>query len=139
MPARAPVDVHAHFYPQAFLDLVAAHGPAHGVEWREIPGKGPQFRIGHLATGPLGPRYSDLDARLAAMDEQGVAVHALADPALEWRVASRDAGRYAHDLYACLREFDALARDLILVEQPPADEAWRAVGDRLQRAAADSK
>jgi aminocarboxymuconate-semialdehyde decarboxylase len=72
-----PVDVHAHWYPKAWLDLVARHGPAHGIEWKEIEGKGPQFRIGHLSTGPAGPRYVDLDARLEAMDEQGVAVHAL--------------------------------------------------------------
>ncbi len=84
--AHGPVDVHAHYYPKAFLDLVAEHGPAHGVEWRMVEGKGPQFKVGHLMTGPLGPRYVDLDARLAAMDEQGVEVHALSlsQPMLYW-------------------------------------------------------
>jgi L-threonylcarbamoyladenylate synthase len=38
-----------------------------------------------------------------------------------------------------LRELDALGRDLILVAAPPDGEAWRAVGDRLRRAAAGSK
>ena len=81
-----PVDVHAHWYPQAWLDLVARHGPSHGVEWKEIEGKGPQFKIGHLSTGPAGPRYADLDTRLQAMDEQGVAVHAmsLSQPMAYW-------------------------------------------------------
>ena len=72
-----PVDVHAHWYPKAWLDLLARHGPAQGVEWREVEGKGPQFKVGHVMTGPAGPRYVDLDARLEAMNEQGVAVHAM--------------------------------------------------------------
>jgi aminocarboxymuconate-semialdehyde decarboxylase len=81
-----PIDVHAHWYPQRFLELLARHGPAHGLEWREIEGKGPQFRVGHVVTGPTGPRYVDLDARLEAMDEQGVAAHALSlsQPMVYW-------------------------------------------------------
>jgi len=81
-----PVDVHAHWYPRAYLELVAAHGAPFGVEWREIPGQGPQFRIGHLVTGPVGPTFTELDVRLAAMDEQGVAVHALSlsQPMVYW-------------------------------------------------------
>jgi aminocarboxymuconate-semialdehyde decarboxylase len=84
--AHGPVDVHAHYYPGPFLDLLAKEGPAHGLEWRMVEGKGPQFKIGHVMTGPLGPRYVDLDARLAAMDEQGVQVHALSlsQPMLYW-------------------------------------------------------
>lgn len=87
-----PIDVHAHWYPQRFLDLLARYGPAHGLEWREIDGKGPQFRVGHVVTGPTGPRYVDLDARLEAMDEQGVAVHALSlsQPMVYW--AGRELG-----------------------------------------------
>jgi aminocarboxymuconate-semialdehyde decarboxylase len=83
---HAAIDVHAHFYPKAFLDLIAAEGPAHGLEWREAPGKGPQFKVGHLVTGPVGPRYTELEARLAAMDEQGVAAHALSlsQPMVYW-------------------------------------------------------
>jgi aminocarboxymuconate-semialdehyde decarboxylase len=70
------VDVHAHWYPKRFLEVLARDGPAHGLEWKETE-KGPQFRIRNLITGPAGPRFVDLDARLQAMDEQGVAVHAL--------------------------------------------------------------
>ncbi|MBI5897595.1 MAG: threonylcarbamoyl-AMP synthase [Rhodocyclales bacterium] len=61
------------------------------------------------------------------------------DSKLIWRQASRDPAAYAHDLYARLREFDTLGCDLILVAAPPVDEAWRAVNDRLQRAAAEAK
>jgi len=85
------VDVHAHWYPKRFLELLAREGPAHGLEWKETE-KGPQFRIRNLITGPAGPRFTDLDARLQAMDEQGVAVHALSvsQPMVYW--AGRDLG-----------------------------------------------
>src|SRR5471032_3358740 len=98
-PHGNPIDVHAHWYPQAWLDLVAKHGPAHGIEWKEVKGKGPQFKIGHLSTGPAGPRYVDLDARLEAMNEQGVAVHAmsLSQPMAYW--ADRDLGERLSKVY----------------------------------------
>ncbi|MBI3370312.1 MAG: amidohydrolase family protein [Betaproteobacteria bacterium] len=87
-----PIDVHAHWYPRAWLELLSKHGLAHGLEWKEIEGKGPQFKVGNLATGPAGPRFVDLDARIAAMDEQGVAVHALSlsQPMVYW--AGRETG-----------------------------------------------
>lgn len=80
------IDVHTHYFPQAFLDLIEKHGPAHGFEYRMVEGKGPQFKHGHLMTGPVGPKFVDLDARLAAMDEQGVQVHAmsLSQPMVYW-------------------------------------------------------
>ena len=86
-----PVDVHAHWYPRPFLDLLGREGPAHGLEWRETPA-GPQFRIREVTTGPAGPRFVDLDERLRAMDEQGVAVQVLSltQPMLYW--AGRDLG-----------------------------------------------
>jgi aminocarboxymuconate-semialdehyde decarboxylase len=85
-PAHRAIDVHAHYYPQSFLDLVAAHGAPFGVEWRMVDGKGPQFKLHGLTTGPVGPRFTDLDARLAAMDEQRVAVHvmSLSQPMVYW-------------------------------------------------------
>ena len=128
-------------------ELGAALGQVPGFGGGDAPRVSGSLESHYAPRTPLrlvaAERLAD-EVRLARQRAQRAIVLAfgappLADPALEWRVASRDAGRYAHDLYACLREFDALARDLILVEQPPADEAWRAVGDRLQRAAADSK
>jgi L-threonylcarbamoyladenylate synthase len=41
---------------------------------------------------------------------------------------------YAQALYASLRELDSLQLDIILVEQPPKLEAWRAINDRLCKA-----
>src|SRR5687768_8958268 len=85
------IDVHAHWYPKPFLDLLGREGPAHGLEWRDTPA-GPQFKIREVTTGPAGPRFVDLDARLQAMDEQGVAVHVLSltQPMLYW--AGRELG-----------------------------------------------
>ncbi|WP_293779243.1 L-threonylcarbamoyladenylate synthase [uncultured Oxalicibacterium sp.] len=53
-------------------------------------------------------------------------------------VLSRQATAYAHDLYAALRAMDQEKADVIVVEAPPADEAWRGINDRLRRAAHDS-
>jgi aminocarboxymuconate-semialdehyde decarboxylase len=99
------IDVHAHYFPQAFLDLVERHGPAHGFEWKMVEGRGPQFKHGSLTTGPVGPKFVDLDARLAAMDEQGVEVHALSlsQPMVYW--ARDDLARRICETYN-----DALAR-----------------------------
>ena len=41
---------------------------------------------------------------------------------------------YAKVLYAALRELDSLQLDIILVEQPPETEQWRAINDRLCKA-----
>jgi len=46
----------------------------------------------------------------------------------------RQAEAYAQALYTALRELDRLQLDLILVEQPPNTEDWRAVNDRLSKA-----
>jgi len=49
-----------------------------------------------------------------------------------------DPQAYAHALYATLRMLDMKYCELILVEQPPQDERWQGVNDRLRRAAFDS-
>jgi len=59
-------------------------------------------------------------------------------PGLSWIAASPDAGGYAHDLYANLRKLDATHADVIVIERPPPHPEWRAVLDRLTRAAAGS-
>lgn len=47
-----------------------------------------------------------------------------------------DSAAYAHDFYAALRQLDALGLHAIIVETLPAETAWKAVADRLQRASA---
>src|SRR3989442_14481041 len=94
MSRYAPIDVHAHYFPQSFLDLIAKHGPSRGLEYKMVEGKGPQFKHGHLLTGPVGPKFVDLDARLEAMDEQGVEGHALhlSQPMVNWADAQQPHG-----------------------------------------------
>jgi len=68
----------------------------------------------------------------------GFSVSPLRHPAVLWFAAAHSAPHYAHDLYANLRLLDAAGVDLILVERPPEDPEWRAVADRLGRAAVGS-
>lgn len=99
----------------------------------------PRTPLRLVAVGEL-----EATARQALDTGRRVAVLAPRPPAIAhqdiaWCPASDDAARFAHDLYARLRELDAMACDLILVAAPPASENWRAVADRLGRAAAGSK
>jgi aminocarboxymuconate-semialdehyde decarboxylase len=105
---HAPVDVHAHWYPEVWLRELSRRGPAHGLDWKEVEGKGPQFRYANVSTGPAGPRFVDLDARLEAMDGQGVAVHALSlsQPMVYW--AGREDGNALSVVYNdCLADAHA--------------------------------
>ena len=110
---RVSGSLEAHYAPRTPLQLVATADLATTVRRALAAGQ----RIAVLAAQPLIPEHQNL----------------------VWRRASADAAQFAHDLYARLRELDALRCDLILVAAPPADEAWRAVADRLRRAAAGSK
>jgi len=56
-------------------------------------------------------------------------------PGVLWAVMPDDAPHAAQQLFAQLRAFDAQGVSEIWVETPPADAAWEAVRDRLQRAA----
>lgn len=90
-------------------------------------------------------RIVDSDALLPAIEallrqELRVAVLArqpapIEDPRVFWQLAAHDPKRYAHDLYAYLRQLDALQYDRLLVEAVPEGDAWLAVRDRLRRAA----
>jgi aminocarboxymuconate-semialdehyde decarboxylase len=131
-----PIDVHAHWYPQRFLKLLAREGPAHGLEWSESDGRGPQFRIGNLVTGPAGPRYVDLAARLEAMDEQGVAVHALSlsQPMVYWagrRLGERLAALFNEEL---ARAHESAPQRFVGLATLPMHEPELAVRE-LERAA----
>ncbi len=89
-----------------------------------------------------GERLAE-EAALLAGEGSRVAVlaHRAPDPhdsRLIWQPAPADATAYARELYASLRALDALDADFILIETPPADPHWRAITDRLDRAAAGS-
>jgi aminocarboxymuconate-semialdehyde decarboxylase len=98
MCACCPVDIHAHWFPQTWLDELHRRGMAHGLQWEGTP-QGPRFWHGHLSTGPVGARFIDLQARLEAMKEQGVSVQALSlsQPMVYW--AGREDGYALASLY----------------------------------------
>ena len=119
----------------------------------ERPASAPAPRVSGALAAHYAPRTplqllapEQLPERVDACVAQGrtIAVLALSVPAVRhaavlWFSAAPDARHYAHDLYANLRLLDAAGVDLILVEAPPPTAPeWRAVADRLGRAAVGS-
>lgn len=58
------------------------------------------------------------------------------DAKVDWLVVQEDAVVYARELYALLRRLDGGGYGRLVFEQPPLSGSWRAVNDRLARAAA---
>ncbi len=94
-------------------------------------------------------RLLDAVSLYAAADEarrQGMAVAVLARTLIDdappagsvWRIAPAEPVAYAHRLYASLRWLDQCGAKQILVEALPDTAEWRAVNDRLRRAATPS-
>ena len=110
---RVSGSLEAHYAPRTPLQLLATPDIVEAASKALGAGQ----RVAMLTSQPLAPVHENL----------------------AWCPASVDATQFAHDLYARLRELDAMGFDLILVATPPADETWRAVTDRLRRAAAGSK
>jgi len=77
--ARQPttaIDIHAHFFPEAYLKLIEEEGEPFGVTLRRDPDGA--TLITEVATfGPLGPAFYAPEVRLKAMDKQRVQVQAL--------------------------------------------------------------
>ncbi|MBV9483648.1 MAG: amidohydrolase [Acidobacteria bacterium] len=88
-PARTSgvrvVDVHAHYFPESYLNLVAEEGKRFDASYR-MTEKGWFIKTPAASNGPLSPKFIDLKARIADMNEQGVAVQAisLTSPMLYW-------------------------------------------------------
>jgi aminocarboxymuconate-semialdehyde decarboxylase len=80
--ARA-IDIHAHYFPQGYRDLMEESGKQYGFDTRPTPDG--------FAIGPVQypAKFTDLTLRLAEMDAQGVETHALSltAPMLYWAPA----------------------------------------------------
>jgi aminocarboxymuconate-semialdehyde decarboxylase len=76
MPTPPTIDIHAHFYPESYLKLLAEEGEALGIRVRQ-GSRGVVFEMRDGVLGPIEPAFTDLDLRLKAMNRQKVAVHAL--------------------------------------------------------------
>lgn len=80
------IDIHAHYFPQSYLQLIAEHGKPFGMQCDFSNRAGPVIiKDGH-ARPPLEARFTDLEARLASMDVQGVDMQALSltTPMVYW-------------------------------------------------------
>ena len=106
--ARA-IDIHAHYYPQSFLDLIAEEGKRFKAEYH-MTADGFYLDSPAGSIGPLPMRIIDLKQRLADMDAQGVSVQAisLTTPMVNWADANlslklsrtwNDAASEAHKAY----------------------------------------
>ncbi|MFQ5796729.1 MAG: amidohydrolase, partial [Candidatus Bipolaricaulia bacterium] len=72
MDNRFCIDIHAHYYPETYLKLIAEEGSRYGASFSTADERGPVIKVGPLQAGPLERKFIDLDLRLAEMDMQGV-------------------------------------------------------------------
>jgi aminocarboxymuconate-semialdehyde decarboxylase len=82
------IDIHAHYFPQGYLDLFAGEGKSAGADFRMTP-DGFFWSADGASQGPLPTKFIDLKQRVADMDQQGVAVQALSltSPMIYWAPA----------------------------------------------------
>lgn len=103
------IDIHAHYYPKSFLDLIAEEGKRFNAEYR-MASDGFYVSAPAGSIGPLPTKFIDLKLRLADMDEQGVSMQAisLTTPMVNWADADfslklarawNDAASEAHKAY----------------------------------------
>jgi L-threonylcarbamoyladenylate synthase len=130
--------------------LVAVTGQlASGTEENPLLMKSPGMLRKHYA--PQGKlvvwswrNSEDLDRQCAQAKTRKNAIHVLAHTQIlpgkgfgHFSVVPHDAEAFARALYAELHRCDDEGAELIVVEAPPDSVEWRAVADRLKRAAAE--
>jgi L-threonylcarbamoyladenylate synthase len=126
---------------KAVVGDVITHGAAGDPALPRVPGA----KVSHYA--PVTPMAiviaDEIDARAENLSAGGRRIAVLAQrpplrtyPYVTWINAGRRPDVYGHDLYANLRTLDKAGCEQILVQEPPADEKWAAIRDRLTRGAA---
>ncbi|MDH3287342.1 MAG: amidohydrolase [Betaproteobacteria bacterium] len=108
MAAAPSIDIHAHYFPESYIKLIADHGKHCGTTVVSDPSGARFIQVGLLLrTGPITKPFIDLDERLKEMDRQGCDVHVLSltQPMVYWAdddlsmklsVAFNDAASEAH-------------------------------------------
>ncbi|MGI9607982.1 MAG: amidohydrolase family protein [Acidimicrobiales bacterium] len=71
------IDSHAHAIPPAFIDYLGRKAGEIGIETHETE-RGMRVTFGDRATGPMPAFLSDLDARMAWMDNAGIDIQVMA-------------------------------------------------------------
>jgi len=108
---RASGTLKAHYAPHTPLELVTLQRLAEVANGQALP-------AGQVAVVAFDTAPQALDDRII------------------WHTVANDPASYAQSLYAMLRELDSGRYARILVQTPPQDASWRAVNDRIGRAAA---
>src|SRR3984885_6896901 len=109
IPPVQTIDIHAHYFPQEYLDIIAEDGQRFRVEYRSDR-EGIYIQNEHRLQGPLPHRVVNLEERIADMNAQGIAVQAisLTGPMAHWGGADlsqrlarawNDAASSAHQKY----------------------------------------
>jgi aminocarboxymuconate-semialdehyde decarboxylase len=131
------IDVHAHYYSERYVDLIESEGCSCGACVKR-DARGPIVNVGPLHAGPLGPRFFDLDLRIAAMDEQRVSAQflSLTQPMVYWAEASlarRLSAVFNDDLVAAHERYPERLFGLAML---PVHHAAEALGEieRIARA-----
>lgn len=76
MASKPTIDIHAHFYPEPYLKILAEEGGRFGIQIDRTHPKEVVIDIKGSRLS-LGPAFTDLDRRLKEMKRQRVDVHAL--------------------------------------------------------------
>ena len=66
MPVPPTIDIHAHFYPESYLNLLAQEGEALGIRVRQGP-RGVVFEMRDGMLGPIEPAFTSVARKLAIM------------------------------------------------------------------------
>jgi aminocarboxymuconate-semialdehyde decarboxylase len=79
------IDIHAHYYPQGYFDVMNAVGGSLNAEFK-TDGQTFSFKTPAGSNSALPMKFIDVKQRLAEMDDQGVAVQALSltTPMVYW-------------------------------------------------------
>src|SRR5713226_5452921 len=87
------VDIHCHYFPEAYLNVFNEDGKRVNAEYR-MTDQGFYYKTPNSpnTAGPMATKFVDLKQRIAAMDEQGMAVQALSltAPMVYWGDAELD-------------------------------------------------
>src|SRR5688572_11690036 len=75
-PPMRTIDIHAHWYPREWLDLLGRDGAKEGARLERTPQGGYKIQAKHIVNA-FDERFVGLDGRLEAMDKARVDVHAL--------------------------------------------------------------
>ncbi len=116
----AAADAHAPAAPGTLASHYAPHAEVIAVDPHEVPAAVAAARSTDRVVAVLAPR-----AAFASWGKLDVRAYPLPD----------DLAGMAHELYAALRDLDALGVDVVIAALPPAVGLGEAVGDRLRRAA----